>query len=154
MITHHHTKFGYKRFSSWGGVIKMNIHWNFEPFLWLWPLTQWSIPVFLQANPAYDDVPSNQVQLQKEKQFRSYIRKSYFCYVILHCDLDLEDIKSIFSKDTWLMMMHHHTKFGGKRFSSSKYIVWTNIQWHFEVLLWPWPWTQQSNIFIRHCLVS
>ena len=31
------------------------VHGNFEPFLWQ------SNPNFLQDNPAYDDVPSNQV---------------------------------------------------------------------------------------------
>ena len=36
---------------------------------------------------------------QKDQQFRRYVRKSYFDYVILHCDLDLEDSKPIFLKD-------------------------------------------------------
>ena len=33
MMMHHHTKFGYKRFSNRGDIAKMNIHWNFELFL-------------------------------------------------------------------------------------------------------------------------
>ena len=32
MMLHHHTKFGHRRFSSWGDIIQMNIHWNSEPF--------------------------------------------------------------------------------------------------------------------------
>ena len=47
-----------------------------------------------------------------------------------------------FWKTIWLMMMHHHNKFDCKRFSDSEDIMWTNIQWHFEILLWPRPWTQ------------
>ena len=26
------TRFGYKRFSSWGDIVLININWNFEPF--------------------------------------------------------------------------------------------------------------------------
>ena len=58
--------------------------------------------------------------------------------------------KPIFWKTIWPMMMHPHTKFGSKRFSDSEDIVWTNVYWHFEILLWPWRWIQQFNFFIRH----
>ena len=37
MMMYHHTKFGYKRFSTWEDIIQVNTHWNFEPFLWPWP---------------------------------------------------------------------------------------------------------------------
>ena len=79
--------------------------------------------------------------------FKRYIKKWYFDYMILWSDLDPED-----SKPIWPMVMHHHTKFGSKRFSDSEDIVWANKQHSlkFEILLWPWPWTQQSNFFIRH----
>ena len=33
MMMHHHTNFGYIRFSSWEYIVKMNNHRNFEPFL-------------------------------------------------------------------------------------------------------------------------
>ena len=75
----------------------MNIHWNSEPFLLLWP--QQSNPIFSQDNPAYDDVPSNQVQLQKDPRFKRYIKKSYFNYVILHCNLDHEGSKPVLWED-------------------------------------------------------
>ena len=52
-----------------------------------------------------------------------------------------------FSPTLWLMMMHHNTKFGDKWFSSSEDLIQTNIHWHFEVLLQPWPWIQQSFFF-------
>ena len=32
MMMHHHTKFGYRRFSSSENIVQMNIHWNSEPF--------------------------------------------------------------------------------------------------------------------------
>ena len=68
---------------------------------------------------------SKQVLLHKDQQFRRHIKKSYFDFMILHCDLD--DSKLIFWKTIWLITLHHHTKFGGKRFSDSEYIIWTNI---------------------------
>ena len=58
-MMHHHTKFGYKKFQSWGDIIQVNIQWHFEPFLWPWPSPQENNPIFLQENPAYDDVSSN-----------------------------------------------------------------------------------------------
>ena len=57
MMMHHNTMFDYKRFSSWEDIVKMNIHWNFEPFLWRWPWHQQSNPIFSEDNPPYDDVP-------------------------------------------------------------------------------------------------
>ena len=45
-MLHHHTRFGYRRFSSWGDIVQMNIQWNYEPFLWLWPWPQQSNPIF------------------------------------------------------------------------------------------------------------
>ena len=38
-------------------------------------------------------------------------------YICLHCDLDLEGSEPSFWKTIWLMIMHHHTKFGCKRLS-------------------------------------
>ena len=65
-----------------------------------WPWPQQSNPIFSQDNPAYDEVPSNQAYLQKDKQLRRHIWKSYFDYMILHCQLDLEDSKPIFLEDS------------------------------------------------------
>lgn len=48
-----------------------------------------------------------------------------------------------------LLMMHQYTKFGSERVTGSHESLWTNIQWHSEPLLGPWPWTQQSNLLTR-----
>ena len=55
--------------------------------------------------------------------------------------LTLKTAMQFFHMTLWLMMTYHHTKFGDKWFRDSKDLNWTNFQWHFEVLLWPWPWT-------------
>ena len=51
----------------------------------------------------------------------------------LHCDFDLEESKPVFSLQ--LMMMHHYTKSGNKRFSNSADTVWTNVYQHSIVSL-------------------
>ena len=48
------------------------------------------------------------------------------------------------------MMVRHPTTFGHKGFRDSEDISRTNIDWHFEPSLWPWPWTQQSNFLTRY----
>ena len=79
------------------------------------------------------------------------ILKSHILITLfLTVTLTLKTANQSFWKTIWLMMMHHHTKFGSKRFNESENIVWTNIHWHFEILMWPWPWTQQSNFSIKH----
>ena len=169
MMMHHHTKIVYKRFSSWGDIIQMNIHWHFEAFLWPWPRTQQSNPIDSQDYPAYVNVPSSQVQLQNDSDG---ILESH----ILIYDPSLWPWpwrqQTNHSEWLWLMMTHRHTTFGSLSFSGSENFVLT-FNWHskfclvvtvillsyqpccdhFEVLLWPWPWTQQSNSFVRHsCL--
>ena len=56
--------------------------------------------------------------------------------------LTMKAANQSFGKTIWLMMIHHHTKCGSKRFCNSKGNTWTDIHWHFEMSLWPWPWTQ------------
>ena len=77
---------GYIRFSSWVGTVQMLSHWNSEPLLcpWLWPHQSNSIKPSL--------VP-------KGSAVQKTYRKSYFDYMILQCDLDLADRKSIFFED-------------------------------------------------------
>ena len=68
-----------------------------------------------------------------------------FDHMSPHCDPALEDSKPIFLHDLWPMMIHHHTKFGYKRFSSWGDIIQKNIHWNSDPFLWPWLWPQQSD---------
>ena len=70
-------------------------------FLWPWPWPQQSNPIFSQDNPLHLMMMchQNKISLQKDQQFRYYINKSYFDYIILNYDLDLEDSKPFFLKD-------------------------------------------------------
>ena len=71
-----------------------------------------------------------------------------FDYILaLTVTLTLKIANQSFHMTLWSMMLHHQTKFGYKRFSSWEDTTQKNIHWHFESLLWPWPWTQQ-NILI------
>ena len=41
-----------------------------------------------------------------------------FDYISPQCDPELEDSKTIFLHALWLIMIHHHNKFGYRGFSS------------------------------------
>ena len=140
MMMHQTIKFGNKVFGSLVGIIWTTLtFWPFAVTLTLIAVFQF----FSQDTLAYDGVSSDQVWLPRNQQFRRYSRKSYFDHMSPCCDLDLENRNQFFFHMTlWLIMLHHHTKFGNKTFCSSGDIIWTNIQWHFELLLWPWPWMQ------------
>ena len=102
-----------------------------------------SNPFFSQDTLAYDDVPSDQVWLPKNEQFRRYTWKSHILIVwALTVTLTLKIANIFFRMALWLIMLHCHTKFGDKIYCGSKDIIQTYIHWHSEPLLWPWPWTQ------------
>ena len=63
----------------------------------------------------------------------------------LHCDLDLEDSNQSSCMTLWPMVLHQHTKFGYKQFSSWEDIVQMNTHWNSEPFLQTRPWPQQSN---------
>ena len=77
-------------------------------------------------------------------------KRLYSDYMILPVTMTLKTTNQSFWKTIWLTMMQHHTSFGSKRFNISEDTIWTNIHWHFEIKLCPWPWTQESNFSIRH----
>ena len=137
MMHHHHSKFGYRWFSSWLDIGQMNIPWNFEPFLCPWPWPQQSDPIFSQENPSYDDVPSNQVNLHTDLHFKRHNRNLYFNHMILHFDHDLEDSKPILTAAAIPCVVVKGSAI--QKISSGQTFI--NI---FFNLLWPWPWTQSQ----------
>ena len=149
IMMHHHFKFGYKRFCSWGDIIQKNIHWNFEHF-WTLTLTtteqsnlftrQFSLHWAIKTKFSRKKISSSDDTLE------SHILITWSFTVTL----TLKTANKSFWKTIWLMMLHQHIKFGSKRFSVSENIIWTNIHWHFEILLWPWLWTQQSSFSTKH----
>ena len=46
MMLYHHAKFGYRRLSTWGDIVQMNIHWNSAPLLWPWPWPETAVQSF------------------------------------------------------------------------------------------------------------
>ena len=56
--------------------------------------------IFKQNTPAYDDIPSNQIWLQKDHQFVDIVETVIFDYMSPNCDLQLEDSKPIYLHDT------------------------------------------------------
>ena len=145
VMMHHNSEFGNKMLGCLEVIIWKNHldnHWHFDPSLWPRPWMPQSF-YFSQNTLAYNDVLSEQVWLLKNQQFRRYSRKSYFDDMSPHWDPYLYDSKQfLFCITLWLMMLHHHIKFGNKTFWGSEDIIQTNIHWHFELSLWPWTWTQ------------
>ena len=56
--------------------------------------------IFTQISPAYDDVPSNKMWLQKDQQFSKYGKTVILDYMSPHYNPELEDSKPIFLHDT------------------------------------------------------
>ena len=91
-------RFGIKMSCGSDGIIRTNIHWHFEPFLWPWPWTQQSH--FSQDTAAYDAALLNQVSLQTDQQFGRSRNSRIWIYISPCCDLDVEDSGPVFVHDT------------------------------------------------------
>ena len=91
-MMHHPTKFGDKRFSSWGGgIVQANIHWNFEPFFFFTLIltTTEQSNLFTRQSSLWwyaikPSLVAKGLAVQKTYQI------SHFDHMFLHCDLDLE----------------------------------------------------------------
>ena len=79
------------------------------------------------------------------------VEQSHFDHMSLHCDLDIKVCRPIILRTLQLMMMHHHTKFGNKRFGGSEvinqknktFIKILNLACEFDHE------TEQPNLFTR-----
>ena len=92
VIVHQHTYSGLQRsvvqkIYDW----QINIQWLVEPSLWTWHWTKQSA-VFSQGSLAYYGMPSNWVWLQRDHQCWRHSRNDN---MTPHCNLDLEDSKTI-----------------------------------------------------------
>ena len=136
-----HTKFGCKRFNSWGNNIQVNISGILNLFCDLELDHSRAIQSFHKTTQLMMMCYQTKLSCQRistSEDIRnslSYTRKSYFDYMILHCDLDLDDSMPIFLRTLWLMMMHHNNKFGSKMLVGLENIVWTMTFWPFAVTL-------------------
>ena len=149
MMLHHHTKSGYRR--SAAEQICPHEHslefWTFSVTLTL-TTTEQSNHFTKQSTLRRCAIKLSSVA--KGSVVQIIYQKAYFDYIIHNCDLDLEESKPIFLKHNLAYNEASPSKFGSKMFNVSEDIIWTNIHWHFKILLWPWPWTQQSNFSKKH----
>ena len=142
-MMHHHAGF-----SSGGDIVQMNIHWNFEPFLWPWPCSaiqsvHKTIQLMMMCHQTRFSCKRISSSVDKLES-RILIIQSFTVTVIL------KTADQSFWETIWLILTYNHTKFGYKKFSDSEDIIWKNIHWHFEILLWPLPWPHKSNFSIKH----
>ena len=89
--------------------------------------------IFTQISPAYDDVPSNKMWLQKDQQFSKYGKTVILDYMSPHCDSELKDGKPIFLYDT--LAHDAASKIGYRRFSSGRDIIQMNSHRNSEHFL-------------------
>ena len=161
VIIHHHTKFGKKWLSGSGDTEQTPLDTWRKYDLDKYSLTCWTfavtltlnavIPFFPQNTPAYDAVLSNQVWLRTDQQFRNNSRNSHALNIwALVVTSTLKIVNQFFCMTHCLMILHHNTKFGTNGWvvqeilsrhdqTLGENIIRTNIHWHFEPLLWPWP---------------
>ena len=112
MMLHHHTKSGYRRYSSWGDNIQMNIHWNSEPFLWPWPWPQQSNQFFF-----YKTIHLMMMYHQTKFSWKrisssdNTLKSRILIILSLTVTLTLKMANQSFWKTIWLIVTHHHTNF-------------------------------------------
>ena len=135
MMMHHNTKFGNKLFGCLEDIIPTNSDiWPFIAAVILNELihifshkTQWLMMMYHQTKFCCGRINSSEEKVERN------------CHILiiqaLAVTLTLKTVNQFFCMTLWLMMLHHHTKFGNKMFCSSEDIIWTKIHWHFEPLL-------------------
>ena len=64
--------------------------------------------------------------------------------------LTLKIAKQSFHMIYRIIMTHHDTRLGYKRFYGSEDTFRTNINWNLKPSLWPWSWTKETYIFPWH----
>ena len=129
VMMHRHTKFYYERFSGSKDIVRANIPWWSEPSLWPWPWGQQS--KWSHNTPDHNDAPQYQIWMQKVQKFRRYGRKVGFSKGFEPTvNLTLNIGTQPFCITLWVMMMHHHTKFGCIQFSVSGDIFRCDRQTH------------------------
>ena len=133
MMSHHHTRFGYKRFSSF---LPDDHSLDFKSFLCPWSWPQQSNPIFHKTFKlmimGHQTIRLMMMAIKvkfsckrissSEDTLKSYILIIWSFTVTL----TLKTANQSFWKTIWLMMMHHPTQFGSKRLCGSVDIVWTN----------------------------
>ena len=120
------------------------IQCSFEHSLWPWPRPQQPLHKTVQFM-MYQPIKCGCKRISNSVDT---VETVIFNCMSLHCDLNREYSNLIFSQDS---LAHN---------DASPYHPWLqNVQqfrryhpnkhWIFDHFLWPWPWTQQSNLFTR-----
>ena len=117
IMMHQNIKFGNQMVSSLGDIILSfwtNIHWHSEPSLWPWPFMQNPFFSFSFFSPKTFCLMMMYLQTKSGCQrIRRYSRLSHISIIwALTVTLTFKIANTFFHKTLWLMMLHHHTKFG------------------------------------------
>ena len=152
MMMHHHTKFGHKMFSDTENIGQTNLHWHFKPFEPFCDLDPEHRDQSVSKDTSvYDDIPSNSVWMQKRSAVQKIqYKQSHFDSTSPHCDLDLEQSNTFFSKDTPVHDDILSNLVGCKTDHRSEDTVETVIFWFYKPSLWPWPWSSHTTLSAWH----
>ena len=138
LMLHHHNKFGYRRFSSWGDIVKMIFSGILNLICDLDLDQNRAIQSFHKTIDLMMMCHQGKFSYKRVSSSDNILKNHILITLSLTVTLTLKTAYQSFWKIIGLIMMHHHTKFGSKTFSDSEDIIWTNIHWHFDILLWPW----------------
>ena len=149
-MLHHHTKFGYRR----SAPKEISSRWTFTGVLNLFCDLDLdhnrAIKSFHKAIHLMMMCHQTKFSCKRISSSDNILKRHLLIILSVTVTLNLKTANQSFWKTIWLIMVHDHTNFVSKRFSIPEDIIWKNIHWHSEILLWRWPWTQQSHFSIKH----
>ena len=125
MMLYHHAKCGYRRYSSWGDIIQINIHWNPEHFCDLDLDHNKAIQSFHKTIRLMMMCHQTKISCKRNSNSENIPKSHNLTKLFLTVTLILKTADQSFLKTIWLIMMHHHTKFGSKRLCNSENTIWT-----------------------------
>ena len=108
MMMPHHSKFGYRRFSSWGDIVQMNIHWNFLNFFFYLDLDHnraiQSFHKTIHLVMMYHQTKFSCKRISSSEDISEYHVFKIWSFTVT---LTLKTANQSFWKTIWLIVMHH-----------------------------------------------
>ena len=135
VMLHHYTKFGCRR----SAAEEISSTWTFtgilHPFCDLDLDHNRAIQPFHKAIHHMTMCHQNKFSCKRISSSDNILKRHSLIIIFVTVTLTLKTANQSFCETIWLIMMHHYTKFGSKKFSFLEDIIWTNIHWHFKILL-------------------
>ena len=148
-----------QKISGWGDIVQMNIHWNSEPICAFIGILNLFCDLDLDHNRAIQSFHKTihlmmmchqtKFSCKRISSSDNILKRHSLIMLSVIVTMTLKSADPSFWGTIRLTMMHYHTRFGSKRFIISEDIIQTTIHWPSKILLWPRPWTHQSNVSMK-----